>query len=104
MQPLASLYRSSLALLTDLYQLTMAYGYWKSGLTDREAVFHLSFRHNLRAAAAGARKKKHCGHKKKKSAIFFFFTRKKKKNTLFFFFSRQRHSIIKGNIMVKKKI
>ncbi len=46
MQPLASLYRSSLALLTDLYQLTMAYGYWKSGLTDREAVFHLSFRHN----------------------------------------------------------
>jgi nicotinate phosphoribosyltransferase len=37
-------YRPSLALLTDLYQLTMAYGYWKSGLDDREAVFHLSFR------------------------------------------------------------
>ena len=33
-----------MALLTDLYQLTMAYGYWKSGLADREAVFHLFFR------------------------------------------------------------
>ncbi len=27
------------ALLTDLYQLTMAYGYWKSGRAEREAVF-----------------------------------------------------------------
>ena len=35
---------SSLALLTDLYQLTMAYGYWKSGVAEREAVFHLFFR------------------------------------------------------------
>lgn len=34
----------SLALLTDLYQLTMAYGYWKKGLADRDAVFHLFFR------------------------------------------------------------
>ncbi len=34
----------SLALLTDLYQLTMAYGYWKSGLSERQAVFHLNFR------------------------------------------------------------
>ena len=25
------------ALLTDLYQLTMAYGYWKTGNQDREA-------------------------------------------------------------------
>src|SRR4051812_39574992 len=32
------------ALLTDLYQLTMAYGYWKSGRADDEAVFHLFFR------------------------------------------------------------
>jgi nicotinate phosphoribosyltransferase len=31
-------------LLTDLYQLTMACGYWKHGLHEREAVFHLSFR------------------------------------------------------------
>lgn len=38
------LYELSLALLTDLYQLTMAYGYFKSGLADREAVFHLTFR------------------------------------------------------------
>ena len=43
---LADLYRPSLALLTDLYQLTMAYGYWKSGVAGREAVFHLSFRQN----------------------------------------------------------
>src|SRR5262245_51093509 len=34
----------SLALLTDLYQLTMACAYWKSGTADKEAVFHLSFR------------------------------------------------------------
>jgi len=46
MDTLASLYRPSLGLLTDLYQLTMAYGYWKSGVHDREAVFHLFFRNN----------------------------------------------------------
>ena len=40
------IYRQSLALLTDLYQLTMAYGYWKLGRTDEEAAFHLSFRTN----------------------------------------------------------
>jgi nicotinate phosphoribosyltransferase len=34
----------SLALLTDLYQLTMACGYWKAGTAEREAVFHLTFR------------------------------------------------------------
>ena len=36
----------SLALLTDLYQFTMAYGYWKLGTAQREAVFHLYFRKN----------------------------------------------------------
>lgn len=35
---------TSLSLLTDLYQLTMAYGYWKSGRADQEAVFNLYFR------------------------------------------------------------
>jgi nicotinate phosphoribosyltransferase len=34
----------SLALLTDLYELTMAYAYWKSGTSHKEAVFYLSFR------------------------------------------------------------
>lgn len=33
-------------LFTDLYQLTMAYGYWKLGMHDQEAVFHLLFRKN----------------------------------------------------------
>lgn len=37
-------YRESLALLTDLYQLTMSYGYWKTGLDKKEAVYHLFFR------------------------------------------------------------
>lgn len=41
-----NLYGTSLALLTDLYQITMAYGYWKSGLTEKEAVFNLFFRKN----------------------------------------------------------
>lgn len=35
---------SSLALLTDFYQLSMAYAYWKAGLDERESVFHLFFR------------------------------------------------------------
>ena len=30
--------------MTDLYQLTMAQGYWKSGKADQAAVFELSFR------------------------------------------------------------
>jgi nicotinate phosphoribosyltransferase len=41
---LTELYKPSLSLLTDLYQLTMAYGYWKSGTWTKEAVFHLHFR------------------------------------------------------------
>lgn len=32
------------ALLTDLYQLTMAYGYWRTGAHRKEAVFHVFFR------------------------------------------------------------
>jgi nicotinate phosphoribosyltransferase len=40
------LHRGSLALLTDFYQLTMAYGYWKSGNARKEAVFNLFFREN----------------------------------------------------------
>lgn len=34
----------SLALLTDLYQLTMAYAYWKSGISSKESVFNLVYR------------------------------------------------------------
>ncbi len=34
----------SLALLTDLYELTMAYGYWRAGKARQQAVFHLYFR------------------------------------------------------------
>lgn len=41
---LDGLYGGSLALVTDLYQLTMAAGYWKAGVSEREAVFHLTFR------------------------------------------------------------
>jgi nicotinate phosphoribosyltransferase len=44
MSILSTLYKSSLGLLTDLYQLTMAYGYWKTGRHDQESVFHLFFR------------------------------------------------------------
>jgi nicotinate phosphoribosyltransferase len=41
-----ALYKPSLALFTDLYQLTMAQGYRISGIAEYEAVFHLSFRKN----------------------------------------------------------
>ncbi|PVD32044.1 hypothetical protein C0Q70_07471 [Pomacea canaliculata] len=34
------------ALLTDLYQITMAYAYWKSGKMDDRAIFDLFFRRN----------------------------------------------------------
>ncbi len=44
MRRLTDRYRGSLALLTDLYQVTMACGYWKEGTHEREAVFHLFFR------------------------------------------------------------
>lgn len=44
--PFSTLYSPSLALLTDFYQLTMACGYWKGGLAEKEAVFHLIFRRN----------------------------------------------------------
>ena len=44
MNRLSGIYRQSLTLLTDLYELTMAYGYWKLGRTDEEAVFNLFFR------------------------------------------------------------
>ena len=46
MNSLSSLYRPSLALLTDLYQLTMAHAHWKTGSYRKEAVFHLYFRNN----------------------------------------------------------
>lgn len=41
---LTDLYKSPLSLLTDLYQITMSYGYWKQGLDQHESVFHLFFR------------------------------------------------------------
>lgn len=34
----------NLTLLTDPYELTMAYGYWKLGMADQEAVFHHFYR------------------------------------------------------------
>ena len=43
---LKNIYRHSLSLLTDLYQVTMAYGYWKNRSADRESTFHLFFRKN----------------------------------------------------------
>lgn len=44
MSVLARTYRGSLSLLTDLYEITMAYGYWKESRHAQEAVFNLFFR------------------------------------------------------------
>jgi nicotinate phosphoribosyltransferase len=53
----SALYGQPLALLTDLYQLTMAAAAFKSGVAAREGVFHLVFRrapfHGGYAVAAG---------------------------------------------------
>ena len=38
---LNALYQANLSMLTDLYQLTMAYGYWKTGEAQTNAVFNL---------------------------------------------------------------
>ncbi len=43
---LKTLYSDSLGLLTDLYELMMAYGYWKQGIADRQSIFQLFFRRN----------------------------------------------------------
>ena len=48
----SQLYRPSLALLTDFYELTMAFAAWKSGAARKEAAFTLSFRRNPFAAAS----------------------------------------------------
>ena len=32
------------AMMTDLYQMTMAQGYWEHGMGDTEACFHMYFR------------------------------------------------------------
>ncbi len=42
----SKLYRPRLGLLTDFYELTMAYAAWKEGIPAREAAFVLSFRKN----------------------------------------------------------
>ncbi len=39
-------YSTALGLLTDLYQITMAYGYWKAGKAEQRAVFHWFYRRN----------------------------------------------------------
>lgn len=41
---LPSIYRPAFGLLTDLYQLTMAYGYYRQGLHRRRSIFHLYYR------------------------------------------------------------
>jgi nicotinate phosphoribosyltransferase len=43
---MTGLHPSSLALLTDLYQMTMADTYWRSGMADHQAAFHVTFRDN----------------------------------------------------------
>ena len=46
MNNLHAIYRPSLALLTDLYQISMAYSYWKTGRHNHEAMFQLYYRRN----------------------------------------------------------
>lgn len=43
---LGEVYKVGFGLLTDFYEITMAYGYWKAGIAERRAAFHLVFRQN----------------------------------------------------------
>lgn len=40
----SNLYQANLSMLTDLYQLTMSYGYWKADKHQDQAAFHLFYR------------------------------------------------------------
>ena len=44
MKYMAPVPETGAGLLTDLYEITMAYAYWRSGMAEREAVFNLFFR------------------------------------------------------------
>ena len=44
----SDLYRPSLGLLTDLYELTMAQAYWSSGTADKDAPWIVSIPDVLR--------------------------------------------------------
>lgn len=46
MQLTQDIYRASLSLFTDLYQVVMTYAAWKTGTIYKEGVFHLYFRRN----------------------------------------------------------
>jgi len=42
----SGLYPKQMGLFLDLYHLTMAYGFWKSGTYNKNSVFHLFYRSN----------------------------------------------------------
>lgn len=46
------IYPHSLSLMTDLYQLTMAYASFKNGDLNKEAVFHLFLEKSLLMAVS----------------------------------------------------
>ncbi len=46
MATIKTTYKDSISLLTDFYEITMAYGFWKNNMHQRNAVFHLFFRKN----------------------------------------------------------
>ncbi|MFW6043458.1 MAG: nicotinate phosphoribosyltransferase [Marinilabiliaceae bacterium] len=46
MNHLNETYKNSMALLTDLYEITMAYGFWKNNMHKQQAAFNLFFRNN----------------------------------------------------------
>ncbi len=46
MNHLNDTYKNSIALLTDFYEITMAYGFWKNNMHKQQAAFNLFFRNN----------------------------------------------------------
>lgn len=46
MNHIEATYKNSMALLTDFYEITMAYGFWKNNMHKQKAAFNLFFRNH----------------------------------------------------------
>jgi nicotinic acid phosphoribosyltransferase len=58
MNLITTLYNDPLALLTDFYQITSAYAFWKKGLHETKTVYHMF--HRSPRSTVGTRWRRAC--------------------------------------------